>query len=159
VAGEAPAIAGEALRRSATIVAVATAVEGQLARLSAPTVRASVDDANAHLGRLVRPGFVLHAGIDRLPDVGRYVRSIAHRLDHLAGAADGDRRRMAEVVPLEERYRSFVDRLEPGAATPAIVDVGWRLEELRVSVFAQSIGARGPVSAKRVAAALAAIGA
>jgi ATP-dependent helicase HrpA len=32
--------------------------------------------------------------------------------------------------------------------------VGWMLQELRVSYFAQALGTKGAVSAKRIAAAL-----
>ena len=119
----------------------------------------AVLDANAHLGRLVRPGFVLAAGVDRLGDVERYVAGVAHRLDHLAGAIERDRQRMAEVVPLEDRYAAYVDALPAGGATPELLELARRLEELRVSVFAQPIGADGPVSPKRVARALTALGA
>ena len=79
----------------------------------------SVDDANVHLGRLVRPGFVLASGIDRLDDIERYVRAITYRLEHLAGGAERDRHRMAEVLPLEQRYAQLVDSLGPGRRRPA----------------------------------------
>jgi ATP-dependent helicase HrpA len=38
--------------------------------------------------------------------------------------------------------------------TPELVEIGWMLQELRVSYFAQPLGTRGSVSAKRLAAAL-----
>jgi ATP-dependent helicase HrpA len=38
-----------------------------------------------------------------------------------------------------------------------VSDVGWLLEELRVSVFAQALGTAVPVSAKRVRTAMAAV--
>jgi ATP-dependent helicase HrpA len=31
-----------------------------------------------------------------------------------------------------------------------VVDLGWMLEELRISVFAQAIGANAPISLQRV---------
>jgi ATP-dependent helicase HrpA len=91
------------------------------------------------------------------------VRGLAYRLDHLAGGAARDRQRMAEVRPLEQRYDRLVGRL--GSSGPdaeqstEIADLGRQLEELRVSVFAQPVGARGPVSPKKVAAALDRLGA
>ena len=69
-----------------------------------------------------RPRFVVAAGTRRLPDVPRYVRGIEYRLDRLAEDVARDLRRMAEVVPLEERLRA------PFA--PETSD--WKLEELRV---------------------------
>ncbi len=58
-------------------------------------------DAEAHVDRLVSPGFVERSGTDRLPDVHRYVRGIEYRLDHLGGDVARDQRRMAEVRPIE----------------------------------------------------------
>ena len=44
----------------------------------------------------------------------------------------------------------------PGSA--GLREVPWMLEELRVSHFAQSLGTRGPISAKRIRRALAEAG-
>ena len=156
---DAPSSAGRALAGAASIVASATGVRDRLAELIAPSLRSSVADANEHLGRLVRPGFVLANGIDRLPDVERYVRGIAYRLDHLAGHAARDQARMGEARPLEVRYRSFVDRLPPGEATTEVAEMSWQLEELRLSLFAQPVGVHGPVSPKRISSALITLGA
>ena len=101
---EAPGLAGGALTRAVAVERAAAEASALLAKLHADALRPSVDDANAHLGRLVRPGFVLASGIDRLDDIERYVRAITYRLEHLAGGAERDRRRMQEVVPLERRY-------------------------------------------------------
>lgn len=46
--------------------------------------------------------------------------------------------------------RRFPDGPLPGA----VAEVGWLLEELRVSLFAQTLGTAAPVSAKRVRAAM-----
>lgn len=151
--------AGVALGKAVGVVAAANTVNQRLADLRAPAVRSSVDDANMHVGRLVRPGFVSAHGVERLDDVERYVRGIAYRLEHLAGAAARDQQRMVEVLPIEQRFTSFVDRLPAGKATPAVAEVRWLLEELRVQVFAQPVGTRGKVSLKKVAERLVSIGA
>jgi ATP-dependent helicase HrpA len=158
----APGMAANALHKAARVIAVASEARDRLARLHAEALRPSVDDANIHLGRLVHPGFVLGAGIDRLDDIERYVRALVYRLDHLAGAGERDRRRMAEVVPLERRYTDIVDTSGPGKLSPGLVDVRWQLEELRVATFAQPLMVKRPgqtpVSAKRVSAALGSLG-
>jgi ATP-dependent helicase HrpA len=79
--------------------------------------------------------------------VARYARAITFRLDRLAEDVGRDRRRMDEVVPLEDDYATLVRR---GATGHDVVELGWRLEELRVSVFAQPVGAKGGVSATKV---------
>jgi len=147
---ESPGLVRCALTTAVEIVAAAVRVKSTLATLRAAALAESVADANAHLGRLVRPGFVLNAGIDRLDDVARYVAGIGYRLDHLAGAVERDRRRIDEVAGLEARYARLVDSLPPGAATPELAELAWTLEELRVATFAQPLGVKGQVSAARV---------
>jgi ATP-dependent helicase HrpA len=154
----APGLAANALHRAAQVVAVATEVSARLATLRADALRLSVEDANRHLGRLVHRGFVLGAGVDRLDDIERYVRALGYRLDHLAGAQVADQRRMAEVVPLEQRFERIVDVAGTAQLSSALVEVRWQLEELRVATFAQPLVRKrpghAPVSAKRIAAAL-----
>ena len=154
-----PGLAANALHKAAKVIAAASETRDRLARLHAAALRPSVDDANVHLGRLVHAGFVLGAGIDRLEDIERYVRAIVYRLDHLAGAGERDQRRMAEVLPLEQRYANIVDTAGPGKLSADLVDVRWQLEELRVATFAQPLMLKRPgqpaVSAKRIAATLA----
>ena len=154
----APGLAANALHKAARVMAAASQARDLLARLHAEALRPSVDDANVHLGRLVHTGFVLSSGIERLDDIERYVRAIIYRLEHLAGAHDRDRRRMAEVVPLEQRYAGLVDTAGPGRLPAELVDVRWQLEELRVVTFAQPLMVKRPgqpsVSAKRIAAVL-----
>jgi ATP-dependent helicase HrpA len=87
------------------ILRAAGRVRHRLETLRAPAAADTVRDAHEHLLRLVGPGVLTRSGTHRLPDVHRYVRGIEHRLEHLAGQVDRDRRRMAEVRPLEERQQ------------------------------------------------------
>jgi len=92
------------------------------------------------LGRLVHPGFITSAGVSRLDDIVRYLRAAARRLDRLPDATAADRDRMSTIHELEELHR----------ARGGDPEIGWLLEELRVAQFAQGLGTREPVSAKRV---------
>jgi ATP-dependent helicase HrpA len=152
-----PRIARDALGTAVDVLDAAQRVRAHLDRLVAAALQPSADDAAAHLDRLVRPGFVRVAGTRRLPDVHRYVRAIEHRLERLAGGVPGDQRRMAEVVPLERRYAELLGRFGRSPAPAEVVELGWELEELRVSLFAQPLGAKGSVSAKRISRALTAL--
>ena len=70
-----------------------------------------------------------------------------------ARAVDADR--MRSVHELERRHRAAVDARPPGTPVPAALrEVGWMLEELRVSHFAQALGVRDGVSAKKIRRAL-----
>jgi ATP-dependent helicase HrpA len=58
---------------------------------------------------------------------------------------------MRSVHELEEAYGRRRDAWPNGRPLPdALREVPWLLEELRVSHFAQGLGTRGPVSAKRI---------
>ncbi|MEO6654082.1 MAG: ATP-dependent RNA helicase HrpA [Ilumatobacteraceae bacterium] len=148
VRSETPQLAADALAVASDIVAAAGRVLKRTAALPAEGLAATVADAEAHVGRLVAPGFVRRAGAARLPDVHRYVRGVEYRLDHLAGDVLRDQRRMAEVRPIE---RSYAHAVGGGSAVAGPVrDVAWMIEELRMSVFAQPLGVDGSVSATRI---------
>jgi ATP-dependent helicase HrpA len=142
---EAPSIAADALATATDIVELAARVRDRLDRLVAPALQRSVIDARAHLDRLVGPRFVIAAGARRLRDVLRYVRGIEYRVERLNEDVARDHRRIAEIAPLEVGYADLAPELR------------WKLEELRVSIFAQPIGAKGSVSTVRLARELSAI--
>ncbi len=121
-------------------------IEQRLDRITTAPLLPARLDVRRQLARLTPPGFVVAAGAGRLDDVERYLRAIAHRLDRLPQDPVRDADRMRRVQALEER----ADRLTRGAA-----DVRWMLEELRVSLFAQSVGTPTRVSEARIERALA----
>jgi ATP-dependent helicase HrpA len=151
--------AADALRTAADICAAANDVTAALDRLVAPNVAAGARDARAQLSRLVRPGFVTSTGLTRLHDLVRYVKAIGLRLDKLPEDTHRDASRLREIVPLEQRYSTLMQRLPREAITPEVIDVAWQLEELRVSVFAQSLGAARGVSASKITKTLHSLGA
>ena len=155
---ELPVRAARALRLAADVLAAANSARARLDRLIAPAVAASADDAHAHLDRLVRPGFVAATGTHRMGDLVRYVRAIDHRLTRLPEGPRRDQARLRDVAPLEARYRRLLDAC--GRSVPAeVIELGWAIEELRVSVFAQQLGAAKGTSAARISKELGALGA
>ncbi|MDP2289575.1 MAG: DUF3418 domain-containing protein, partial [Actinomycetota bacterium] len=156
---ELPAGAARALQLAADVLAAAAEVSQRLDRLTAPAVAASSADARAQLDRLVRPGFVTAAGETRLPDLLRYVKAIDMRLAKLPEDPHRDQARLRDVAALEQRYVAHLRRLDRDDITAEVVDLGWLLEELRVSVFAQQLGTARPASPQKVARALAGLGA
>ncbi|MEY4174794.1 MAG: hypothetical protein RI900_1959 [Actinomycetota bacterium] len=156
---ELPAEAARLLRLANEVRSAAAGVRSRLDRLVAPAVAAGANDARAQLERLTRDGFVLTAGGARLADVVRYVKAIDHRLARLPEAPQKDAMNLREVAALERRYTELLRRTAREDVTAEMVDVGWMLEELRVAVFAQTLGAAKGISATRVGRALAALGA
>jgi ATP-dependent helicase HrpA len=111
----------------------------------------TVGDVVDQLGRLVYPGFVAGLGPDRLADTGRYLHAIEYRVSKVRDQLERDARRQEEINALEEEHDRMVD---VWGWTPRLVDIAWTLQEFRVSLFAQPVGVDGPVSAKRIRAAL-----
>ncbi|MBI4934830.1 MAG: ATP-dependent RNA helicase HrpA, partial [Actinobacteria bacterium] len=155
---ELPDRAARTLKTATEVLAAANAVHARLERLLAPAVLPSADDALAQLSRLVRAGFVTATGVVRLPDVLRYVKAIDHRLAKVPESPQKDQAAMRDVVRLEQRYVDLLRRMPRDGVTPELVDIGWMLEELRVSVFAQQLGATRGTSPARIVKALAAFG-
>ena len=73
--------------------------------------------------------------------------AISRRLDKLPSAPARDRQLQRQVEALEARYASLA-RFDTDST------VRWQLEELRVSLFAQSLRTAEPVSEQRLRKAL-----
>ena len=146
VAREAQPSRRRALETAADVLAAETRVRLRLAELTAEAARPVVDDAEAHLERLLRRASWSTVGVRRLPDL----RATCGR----RAPARTARRRPRRSPAGRGRCRwssAYAARRPGGRRAPRPVEVGWLLEELRVSVFAQSLGTRVPVSATRVA--------
>ena len=55
---------------------------------------------------------------------------------------------------VEEAYAELCESAPPGRLPGFVEEIGWLIEELRVSLFAQSLRTRVPVSEKRVLASM-----
>jgi len=111
----------------------------------------SLADMNSQLDRLAYPGFLSAIGRRRLGDIVRYLRAIEYRVEKLPSRIMQDQRDLLVCRKLED---DFARLAASSGATAEIEDIGWLLQELRVNLFAQPIGANGPVSAKRVRRAI-----
>ena len=90
-------------------------------------------------------------GRRRLPDLRRYLAAADHRLDRLPGDAARDAARMARVHAVQAELDAFVAGLPPGRRdADEVRQLRWMVEELRVSLFAQSLGTPYPVSEQRI---------
>ncbi|REF00036.1 ATP-dependent RNA helicase HrpA [Thermomonospora umbrina] len=122
------------------------------------TLVPSLTDLRAQLDDLVSPGFVTATGWRRLPDLLRYLRAMEARLDKLPENPNRDRLLMQQVERMRQEYLALLHRLPPARRDEdAVRQVRWMIEELRVSLFAQRLGTRYPVSDKRILKAIAQI--
>jgi ATP-dependent helicase HrpA len=111
----------------------------------------AIADIRDQLARLLAPGFVAAAGRARLADLTRYAAAIRRRLEQLPHGIAADRQRMAQVHAVQDAYDDLLAALPEIRRVAADVrDIGWQIEELRVSLWAQQLGTPRPVSEKRI---------
>ena len=159
VRAELPDTTYDVVRAAARVLAAAGDVTRRAAGSTPAAAVPSVIDVRAHVGRLVHAGFVSAAGAGRLDDLARYLAADGRRLELLAAAPARDRERLGRVEQVEREHQTWLARLRPERrAEPAVREVAWMLEELRVSVFAQQLGTPYPVSEKRIYRAMDAAG-
>ncbi len=148
-------VTAEVVTQVESALRLAHAIEARLEDTRADAVQPAVADIRAQLSGLIYPGFVTATGYRRLPQLARYLRGIERRLDKLADSPARDAASMAIAARAEQAYRQTVADLPPARrADPDVAEVRWLLEELRISLFAQTLGTRVPVSENRILAAL-----
>ncbi len=126
-------------------------VQAQLSGLTAPVLRAGVADLSAQLDALVGPGFVTAAGAARLGDVVRYLEAMQRRIDKLRADPARDAAWTAQVQEVAGEYARLLGTLPPGSEPPpALAEIRWMIEELRVGLYAHPMRTRYPVSVKRI---------
>jgi len=106
-------------------------------------------DAQQQLLRLVPKAFLLQTPWERLQHLPRYCKAITLRLDKYRADPARDAARLAELLPLEQRYWRLVAERK-GTVDERMAEFRWLLEELRVSFFAQELRTPQPVSVKRL---------
>lgn len=145
----------ERLRLAETILAGVAEVKPQLESPLMGWARGNLDDLRAQLDALIHPGFLRQTPADALAQLPRYLKAMALRAERAKRDPARDQARMLELAP-------FVDALADATASGAAKSPGWQalrwdLEELRVSVFAQELGARAGISPKKLAQRLASL--
>ncbi|MDX6214807.1 MAG: ATP-dependent helicase HrpA [Frankiales bacterium] len=122
------------------LLQVLTDVEKVLAVPVATLPGPAAADLAAQRERLVHKGFVTEHGAARLPDIARYLQAAAVRAER---RSPRDAEHLGDVHAVEKEWAA----LPAGQGKDRI---GWMLEELRVSLFAPVLKAKGPVSVQRI---------
>jgi ATP-dependent helicase HrpA len=108
-------------------------------------------DIADQLSLLFRPSFLRDTPAEWIVQYPRYVRALEIRLERLAGQYPRDRKYTAMLGELARPLRSALEE-RPTLLwqSPEARAYRWMLEEFRVSLFAQQLGTRQPVSQKRL---------
>jgi len=105
-------------------------------------------DMAAQLDRLIGPRFLTTTPLQWSRHLERFVTSIDKRITKLRGGGLArDTVSMQQIHLLEAQLAEIAQR---GRATEELTRLGWLLNELRVSLFAQELRTSVPVSAKRM---------
>jgi ATP-dependent helicase HrpA len=151
----AKALFPEAMRRLQQAEAILLQVSEVRAKLDSRLIgwaRGNLDDMQAQLDALVRPGFLRDVPANALAEYPRWLKALALRAERALRDPAKDQARMLELKPFAETVEAAL------AAQPQDQDwqaLRWDLEELRVATFAQELGAKGGVSPKKFAARVA----
>ncbi len=141
------------------VLAAALKIEQTLTK-APPAWKAAVADMRSQLAELVFPGFMARHRANRLVHLPRYLKAMEMRLNKLAAQTARDLGSMHEMAKLLSAFRLRRERLAAqgrmstsiggGNIEPEMDEFRWRLEELRVSLFAQELKTPEPVSVKRL---------
>jgi len=151
-----PAATAAVVKAVARVLAEAHQVEVGLGRAASPALAPAIADIRSQFAALIYPGFVTETGSRRLPDLARYLQAITRRLEKMPEAPGRDAERMAVVHRVTDAYQRAIGEHASGHPrySADARTVRWMIEELRVSLFAQTLGTPMPVSEKRIQTAL-----
>jgi len=122
-----------------------------LKKFNSPADMALQQDVSAQVDALVHEGFLAHTPVEQLREYPRYFQAIEQRLERYPSQRDKDIQ-WSNLLQLwwqryQEKQQIFSNQHKSSEALEAF---RWMLEELRVSLFAQALGTRFPVSEKRL---------
>lgn len=145
------AVFGEAMQRLGQAEAILGLVAEVRAKLESRLVgwaRANLDDMQAQLAALAHPGFLRDVPAAALEAYPRYLKALSLRAERAQRDPLRDQQRMLDLKPLVDALAAVE---AAGAGERSERDaLRWELEDVRVSVFAQELAARGATTAKKL---------
>jgi ATP-dependent helicase HrpA len=158
VANGAPRVA-VAFRLYADAVArVAADHEAALAAVQSaskhPGAKLVVAEARAHLEQLLPPELLGTIAFGRLEHLPRYLRAVRVRVERAIADPRKDAEKLGAMAPA---WDAFLKKRASARDREAVEALRWSFEELRVAIFAPELKTAMPVSAAKVAAAVAAL--
>jgi len=108
-------------------------------------------DIQSQLSMLFYQGFINGISSDWLYEYPRYMQALQIRLQRYQHDPQRDLRLVNVLAPYRDTYRRVVSEwLESDYDISELDDIRWAIENLRVSIFAQELGTRQPISEKRL---------
>ncbi len=126
-------------------------IQSLLSENSAMKYSHAIDDIEEQLEYMIFHGFIEDIKTEYLSQYPRYLNAILKRIDKLEYAVEKDRQITQMIQPHWNRVKKLVDQAyETSGDTASFDEYRWLFEELRISLFAQELKTRMPVSLKRL---------
>ena len=122
-------------------------IKKQLKKNTKPNWLVSISDIQSQLDNLVYEDFIYFTPIEYLKSYPRYLQAVQQRLDKLQQAAERDRQHTEQ---LNVYWQRLIELNDEYYENPVFSLFRWMLEEYRVSLFAQGLKTKIPVSEKRI---------
>jgi ATP-dependent helicase HrpA len=142
----------ERLRHAEAILALVAKSRESLESNLLGWASGNLDDMRRQLADLTPPGFLRDVPASVLAEYPRYLKALALRAERALRDPVRDQARMLELKPFADALQAI---RAAGRDDEDWQALRWDLEELRVSLFAQELGARSGISAKKLAARIA----
>ncbi|MDO4243081.1 MAG: ATP-dependent RNA helicase HrpA [Actinomyces sp.] len=122
----------------------------------------TLQEVREQAAALVGKGFVAATPAEHLPHLPRYLNALAMRVGKAEASPAQDAalaHQVREAVALVEQARARAAGMEPDPEREAVLEEArWLVEELRVSLFAQTLGTSRKVSLKRISRLVSTVG-
>jgi ATP-dependent helicase HrpA len=103
------------------------------------------------LATLVPRRFLDYTPWDQIPELPRYLKAISIRAERAAQNPTKDQDRQKQIQPYVEAWQKWAAVKPSDPAELALLrEFRWLVEEFKVSLFAQELGTKKPVSARRL---------
>lgn len=132
------------------ILVLASQIQEQLTRKPACNYPEACDDLQYQVAILTQPEFIAATPFEQLEQVPRYLQAALYRTERLGANYNLDQQRQEEVNDLDYAYEQLDATWPSYRERQPLRQLFFMIQELRVSLFAQTIGARMTVSPKRI---------
>ena len=103
------------------------------------------------LASLVPKRFLDYTPWDQIPELPRYLKAISIRAERAALNPGKDQDRQKQIQPYEQAWKTWAARKPTDPTELATLrEFRWLVEEYKVSLFAQELGTKKPVSPARL---------
>jgi len=120
----------------------------KLKAASNPQLLEALTDVQEQLQNLVYRQYLSDLDIESLNNIPRYLKAIIRRLEKLSANVLADRKHMLEIKKYWAKYKKF--KVSHPDKVDDIAKLRWMIEEYRVSLWAQELKTRYPISSKRL---------